>query len=315
MLVAPTALAAESSNEPAAGASETLRSYLQLQEQLHATQLALERNRQESEALAARNAEAVAARFKSIEAAVSLQRLNEMQSMQTTLQSNSRLMLIVGGSIAGVGFFVLLATGYLQWRSVNRLAEFSALIQSTRAALAAPAPSQAENQLLGVGEIAQANTKLFGALTQLEQRIHELEHSTNEKLASQTLTAGTGNTGADAAILAAANGHQDHNSLLMAKGQSLLNMEKPAEALECFEEILKADANHAEALVKKGIALEELRQTDEAIRCYDRAIESNADLTIAYLQKGGLFNRLERYEEALQCYEQALHAQEKAQHN
>ena len=315
MLVAPTALAAESSNEPAAGANETLRSYLQLQEQLHATQLALERNRQESEALAARNAEAVAARFKSIEAAVSSQRLNEMQSMQTTLQSNSRLMLIVGGSIAGVGFFVLLATGYLQWRSVNRLAEFSALIQSTRAALAAPAPSQAENQLLGVGEIAQANTKLFGALTQLEQRIHELEHSTNEKLASQTLTAGTGNTGADAAILAAANGHQDHNSLLMAKGQSLLNMEKPAEALECFEEILKADANHGEALVKKGIALEELRQTDEAIRCYDRAIESNADLTIAYLQKGGLFNRLERYEEALQCYEQALHAQEKAQHN
>ena len=187
MLVAPTALAAESSNEPAAGANETLRSYLQLQEQLHATQLALERNRQESEALAARNAEAVAARFKSIEAAVSSQRLTEMQSMQTTLQSNSRLMLIVGGSIAGVGFFVLLATGYLQWRSVNRLAEFSALIHSSRAALAAPAPSQAENQLLGVGETGQANTKLFGALTQLEQRIHELEHSTNEKLAAQKI--------------------------------------------------------------------------------------------------------------------------------
>lgn len=311
----PLIHAAESSADPQAGSNETLRSYLQLQEQLHATQLALERNRQETEALAARNAEAVAARFKSIEAAVSSQRLTEMQSMQTTLQSNNRLMLIVGGSIAGVGFFVLLATGYLQWRSVNRLAEFSALVQSTRAALAAPTQNQAEAQLLGVGETVQANTKLFGALTQLEKRIHELEHSTSDKLPSQTLTAGTGNTGTDAAILAETNGHQDHNSLLMAKGQSLLNMEKPTEALECFEEILKTDPDHAEALVKKGIVLEELRQTDEAIRCYDRAIESNADLTIAYLQKGGLFNRLERYEEALQCYEQALHAQEKAQHN
>lgn len=307
--------AAETGNEATGSSNETLRSYLQLQEQLHATQLALERNRQESEALAARNAEAVAARFKAIEAAVGTQRLAEMDSMQKTLQSNNRLMLIVGGSIASVGFFVLLATGYLQWRSVNRLAEFSTLIQSARAALAAPAQNQTEAQLLGTGETAQSNGRLFGALTQLEKRIHELEHTAHEPTQAQALTAGTGNTGADAIAHSDNGGHSDHNSLLIAKGQSLLNMEKPSEALACFEEILKAEPNHAEALVKKGIALEELRQTDEAIRCYDRAIESNADLTIAYLQKGGLFNRLERYEEALQCYEQALHAQEKAQRN
>ena len=307
--------AAEPAPEATGGSNETLRSYLQLQEQLHVTQLALERNRQETEALAARNAEAVAARFKIIEAVVGAQRLAEMDSMQKMLQSNNRLMLIVGGSIASVGFFVLLATGYLQWRSVNRLAEFSALIQSSRIALAAPAPGQAENKLLGTGETAQSNGRLFGALTQLEKRILELEHTAHPASQSQALTAGTGNTGADAGVLADANGHSDHNSLLIAKGQSLLNMDKAAEALACFEEILKAEPNHAEALVKKGITLEDLRQTDEAIRCYDRAIESNADLTIAYLQKGGLFNRLERYEEALQCYEQALHAQEKAQRN
>lgn len=314
-LAATQTNAAEPAAEASGASNETLRSYLQLQEQLHATQLALERNRQETEALAARNAEAVAARFKIIEAAVGAQRLAEMDSMQKTLQSNNRLMLIVGGSIAGVGFFVLLATGYLQWRSVNRLAEFSALIQSTRHALAAPSPSQTENQLLGTGETSQSNGRLFGALTQLEKRILELEHTAHTPAQAQALTAGTGNTGADAGAHSDAGGHSDHNSLLIAKGQSLLNMEKPAEALACFEEILKAEPNHAEALVKKGIALEDLRQTDEAIRCYDRAIESNADLTIAYLQKGGLFNRLERYEEALQCYEQALHAQEKAQRN
>lgn len=315
VLVAGQSSAVEPVTEASNTSNETLRSYLQLQEQLHATQLALERNRQETEALAARNAEAVAARFKAIEEAVGAKKMAEMDSMQKTLQSNNRLMLIVGGSIAGVGFFVLLATGYLQWRSVNRLAEFSTLVQSARAALASPAPSQTEAQLLGSGEAAQSNGRLFGALTQLEKRIHELEHTAHTPPQAQALTAGTGNTGADTIAHAEAHGHSDHNSLLIAKGQSLLNMEKPSEALTCFEEILKAEPNHAEALVKKGIALEELRQTDEAIRCYDRAIESNADLTIAYLQKGGLFNRLERYEEALQCYEQALHAQEKAQRN
>lgn len=305
--------AIESATDAANRSNETLRSYLQLQEQLHATQLALERNRVESESLAARNAEAVAARFKAIEAAVGTQRLAEMDSMQNSLQSNNRLMLVVGGSIAGVGFFVLLATGYLQWRSVTRLAEFSTLIQSTRLALASPAPNPIAPQFLGAGETTQSNGRLFGALTQLEKRILELEHTAH--IPGQAVTTATGNTGAERDGLPSDNGHADHNALLIAKGQSLLNMDKGDEALACFEEILKAEPNHAEALVKKGIALEELRQMDEAIRCYDQAIESNADLTIAYLQKGGLFNRLERYEEALQCYEQALHAQEKAQRN
>ena len=104
----------------------------------------------------------------------------------------------------------------------------------------------------------------------------------------------------------------DQSAVLLAKGQSLLNLDKPAEALACFDEILRADSTHTEALVKKGMALEQLRELDEALECYDRAIAANHDLTIAYLQKGGLFNRMERYEEALQCYEEALHAQERA---
>jgi TolA-binding protein len=307
--------AADAAPDTADGGNDTLRSSLQLQEQLHATQLALERNRQETEALAA----AVTARVKTLEEAVNLQRDSKVEAMQTRmdtlrkdLESNNRLLLIVGGGIAGVGFFVLLATGYLQWRSVNRLAEFSTLVQSARAALPAPATT-AEAQLLGAGAPAQSSGRLFGALTDLEKRIHELEHTAHASSEAKALTSGTGTSGAADSLLTE-NGAEptSHDSLLLAKGQSLLNMDKAAEALACFEEILKAEPNHGEALVKKGIALEELDQPDEAIRCYDQAIAANADLTIAYLQKGGLFNRLERYEEALQCYEQALHAQEKA---
>jgi tetratricopeptide (TPR) repeat protein len=309
LMLSPLAVtAAETNAEPVASSNEALRSYLQLQEQLHATQLALERNRLESEALAAKNAEAVAAKFRALEEEMKGQRLTELDSMQKTLQSNNRLMLIVGGSIAGVGFFVLLVTGYLQWRSVNRLAEVSAQVQGSRLALPAAGSSSAA-QLLGEGETGQANGRLFGALTQLEKRILELEHTARIAGEAKTLTASTGTNGASQHDLSP---QAAHDSVLLAKGQSLLDQDKAQEALGCFEEILKAEPHHGEALVKKGLALESLQRSDEALACYEKAIAANADLTIAYLQKGGLLNRLERYEEALQCYELALHAQEKA---
>lgn len=321
-LLAGFAANATETPEPASGSSETLRSYLQLQEQLHATQLALERNRQETEALAAKNAEAVAARFKAVEEALTTKRITEldamkssMETLERSMESNNRMLMTVAGTIASVGFVVLLLTAYLQWRSVSRLAEFTVMVQSSRAALP-PAGSATAQLLGGGGDAGRSGGRLTSALEQMERRILELEHTAHPSSempshdAAAHVTSDSKPNGATDE-----NGHHapsSHATVLLAKGQSLLDMDKPAEALDCFEEILGAEPDHAEALVKKGIALEELRRTDEALRCYDRAIAANNDLTIAYLQKGGLFNRLERYEEALQCYEQALLAQEKA---
>lgn len=281
--------------EDTIGSSDTLRSYLQLQEQLRATQLALERNRQEAEALAARNAEAVAARLQLIEAAMTAQRTRELE----VVQSSNRLLLVVAGSFAGVGFIAMLLTAYLQWRAVKRLADFAALVPAT-ARLSLPAGDN-EAKLLGAGATEQASARLFGSLTQLEKRILELEHTAQPPLAQKS-----------GATPPAESANGDHTHLLLAKGQSLLNLDKPDEALACYDEILKLEPEHPEALVKKGVALEQLRQVEDALRCYDRAIAADGSLTVAYLQKGGLFNRLERYEEALQCYEQALRSQEQA---
>lgn len=312
-LILPAFAANEAESAQTNGSSnETLRSYLQLQKQLHETQLALERNRQETEALAAKNAEAVAARFKAIEEALTTQRITELEAMKGSMEtlersmdSNNRMLMTVAGTIASVGFLVLLLTAYLQWRSVSRLAEFTAVVQSARTAL----PSgQTEARLLGEGDVTQSGARLSSALVQLEKRIYELEHTTHHSTGADALSVEPG----AAKIENGQHGHTEHGAVLLAKGQSLLDMDKASEALESFEQILQTEPNHAEALVKKGIALEELRRMDEALQCYDRAIAANGDLTIAYLQKGGLFNRLERYEEALQCYEQALHAQEKA---
>ena len=237
-----------------------------------------------------------------------------MENNNRSRESSNRMLMTVAGTIAAVGFLVLLLTGYLQWRSVSRLAEFAAMVQSTRTALPS---SAAEAHLLGAGDVTQSGGRLSSVLAQLEKRILELEHTTHPLADSRVVTAGTdGPAMAHSNGASDGNGHQEpaeHDTVLLSKGQSLLSMDKPAEALECFEEVLRAEPNHAEALVKKGMALEELRRMDEALQCYDHAIAANGDLTIAYLQKGGLFNRLERYEEALQCYEQALHAQEKAQ--
>jgi tetratricopeptide (TPR) repeat protein len=283
--------------EEPSGSNDMLRSVLQLQEQLHSTQQALERNREESERLAARNAEAVATKLQLIEQAVIAQRTAD----HTAMQSANRLMLWFAGTFAGVGFVAMVLTAYLQWRAVNRLTQFAALLPA-----AGHAPlqlsGQAESQLLGAAE--QSGNRLFGALNRLEQRIHELEHTSHAPLAEKT------SNGANATS-SAQTGPEDHITLLLAKGESLLNLDKAEEALVCYDKILAEHPDHPEALVKKGVALEQLRQMDDALLCYDRAIAADGSLTVAYLQKGGLFNRLERYEEALQCYEQALKTQEK----
>ncbi len=44
-----------------------------------------------------------------------------------------------------------------------------------------------------------------------------------------------------------------------------MSTSKVKEAVACYDEILKLNANHAEALVKKGSALEKLKQ-DELCR-------------------------------------------------
>lgn len=288
--------------------SEALRSYLQMQEQLHATQLALERNRQEAEALATKTTAALEAKLRDLEAALDRQKSAEWAAMQETVATNNRLILIVGGSIAGVGFFILLATGYLQWRSVNRLAEVSAQIQSSRPTLSLP-PGEAATVKTGLP--APTSERLFGVLSRLEQRILQLEHATAPLLVEPA------ETRSEKAGDAERNGESDaaepvdSTASLLARGQKFLTQDQPKEALVCFEAILQNEPNHGEALVKKGLAFEALQQPEEALACYDQAIAANTDLTIAYLQKGGLFNRLERYEEALECYESALQAQEK----
>ncbi len=299
-------------------AQETLRSYLQLQEQLHATSLAIERNRKEAELAASRSAEVLAERLQAIEQSLASQRTKELEAMQNT----NRIMVTVAGTFAGVGFIAMVLMAYFQWRTVNRLAEIS-IGMPAAAHVFGPSPALAalgtgsDMHLLAGGPAEQSNLRMLGAIEHLEKRIHELEHPGHP-------VSGDGNSGGNGFITTPAPGNGEtaapaaeagpevaRISLLLGKGQSMLNLDDPEGALACFDEILSLKANHTEALVKKGAALERLRKLNEAIECYDRAIAADDSMTIAWLYKGGLFNRMERFSEALECYEQALRTQEK----
>lgn len=280
---------------------------LQIQEQLHGNQLAIEQNRQEAQAAAARTANALADRMQSIEDSLAAQRGRELE----TIQSSSRMMLMVAGTFATIGFIAMLLMAYFQWRAVNRLAEISTALPALRPlglAPALPALGPGNTQPGAADAPEQSNQRLLGTIERLEKRMDELEHTAHIPL-QVPASAGNG------------NGHpplseeEAHLTMLLAKGQSLLNLDQAQDALACFEEALALHPDHAEALVKKGTALERLQKLDEAIDCYDQAIAADGSMTVAYLHKGGLFNRLERFNEALQCYEQALRTQEKQADN
>ena len=289
---------------------DALRAYLQLQEQLHATQLAIERNRKEADAAATENARHFTSRLQGIEQALAKQRAQELEVMQ----SSNRAMLFVAGLFAALGFLAILFMAYFQWRTVCRLTEISATLPTAHTlgmGLPPAALGAGDGHVVSVGPAEQSNQRLLGALEQLEKRIHELEHLPQPSLAELTSAPvpGVPSDGESAEALAA-DSESARIAMLLGKGQSLLNLEKPEEALACFDEALAINDQHAEALVKKGAALEKMRKAEEAIACYDRAIAADSALTVAYLYKAGLFNQMERFDEALQCYEKALHTHE-----
>jgi hypothetical protein len=167
-------LGAESGPPPPPAAShlgetnspELLQACWQLQEQLRAALLAIEQNRQETKEAAAQNAEALSKGLQGIQQAFSAQRAQDLEAMQRS----NKVMLIVVGTFAAIGFLTLLMTTYFQWRMSKGLAKISAALPtalglgpgSAAAALAPAKPS---------------NVRLLGAIEHSEKRSHELEPS------------------------------------------------------------------------------------------------------------------------------------------
>src|ERR1019366_4271493 len=116
--------AAANSADSNAGSEESLRAYLQLQEQIHEALLAIERNRQQSEDASARTSKALTDRLETIEQSLNSQRTNELDAVQHA----NHTMVIVVSSFAALGCLAVLLAAYFQWRAVNRFTSLSSAL-------------------------------------------------------------------------------------------------------------------------------------------------------------------------------------------
>ena len=250
--------------------------YLQIQEQLHATRMAIEDGRMVAADEAKKNAEAIAARLEALEQSVAAQRNTDAESARKAQQFT--LLLAGAFGLAGLGLVALLF--YFQWRAFSQLAQISAQHN------AAIANAGAVHQLAAPGRaaVANSNSRLLDVVGQLERKIIELENGSS--------------------LLAEAAGAKTFD--LLDQGQALLDAGQPQKALEIFDRMLAMQPDHAEALLKKSAALEKLGRLPEALGACDRAIARDSGFTLAFLQKGGLLNKLNRHDEALNCFEQVL---------
>lgn len=306
---------------------ELLHSYVLLREQLHATQLAVEQNRQETKEAATQNAETLAKGLQSMQETLSAERARELEAMQSSsqaMQRSNKVMLLVVGTFAIMGFLTMLIMTYFQWRTSSSLAAISAAWPATLGlgpGSEVHALGPGDSRRVQRGAVKQSNLRLLTAIEQLEKRVHVLGQRARADLLPGERTNSSGGNGESGAP---SNNHSAARSAelagtdepariaeLLSQGHSMLDVDNPEAALACFDEVLALEPDHSEALVKKGAALERLHKLNEAIECYDHAIAVDDTMTIAYLHKGGLCNRLERFKEALECYEKALRTHEK----
>jgi tetratricopeptide (TPR) repeat protein len=301
----PDAVAPPTETQSLTNALDLARLSLLLQEQLHTTQQAIERNRQESEAAAARNAELLVGRLSAIQESWEQQRTRDLDAISASLvaaQTSDHQILKFAMGFAGVGLVAFLLTALSQWRTAHRLGEIAAALPVGNAlgvGRLVAALRANDSQLATLDATQQSSSRMIGAIERLEKRIGELENLVPARVAGPDATA-------DGKASDEASGSQI--DVLLGKGQSLLNLGQFDEALASFDEALALEADHTEALLKRGTALEKLDRLDEALASYDRAIAADDALTLA----GSLFNRMARFNEALACYEQALKTQGKA---
>lgn len=147
-----------------------LHAYLQLQDQLRATQLAIEQNRQEAKAAAAQNGEALSKGLQAIQQAFSAQRAQDLEAKQ----SSNKVMLLVVGAFAALGLLTMFMISYFQWCMSKGLAEMSAALRTALEFEPGSAPA--------VAPAEQSTLRLLGTIEQLEKRTHELEQSSNPAL-------------------------------------------------------------------------------------------------------------------------------------
>jgi YVTN family beta-propeller protein len=90
------------------------------------------------------------------------------------------------------------------------------------------------------------------------------------------------------------------------RGLSLTNLGKYEEALKSYDKVLELDPDSIYARNSKGSALNYLGKYEEAVKSYDKVLELDPNNTDAWYNRGLSLTNLGKYEEALKSYDKVL---------
>jgi predicted O-linked N-acetylglucosamine transferase (SPINDLY family) len=92
------------------------------------------------------------------------------------------------------------------------------------------------------------------------------------------------------------------------QGCTLLGLNKPADALACFEQALSIAPYFVEALTNRGALLLTLKKHEKALQSLDAALAINPSMVEAWNNRGNALSELGRYDEAVASYDKVLAA-------
>jgi hypothetical protein len=213
--LAARSLAADT-NSISTNADAVANGYLQIQAQLHDTQMALEKSREE----ARQSAADTTARIQALEQAIAARHAADLE----VAQKNQQSMFMLAGALGLTVLAAVLFMAYLQWRSVARLVEIASRPGT------ALVSAGAVHQLAAPGRAAVevSNARLLDIVGSLEKKILELESGGR--------------------LLAEPAAKSDP----LAEGQAFLDTNEPKKALDCFENFLAAQPQKGLGAGKAG---------------------------------------------------------------
>jgi len=115
---------------------------------------------------------------------------------------------------------------------------------------------------------------------------------------------------AAASFARALSDHPSSAEAFYGLGSSYLNLQKTAEARDCFERATKLRANYPDTLANAwnnlGLLATREGHTEEAVKCFQQALRSSPDHLIALNNLGNAYRVLKNWDEARKAFERAL---------
>ena len=90
------------------------------------------------------------------------------------------------------------------------------------------------------------------------------------------------------------------------KGNILLSLDHPIEAIEAYKRAIKLTPNYAEAHSNLGNGFQVIGDYSQAIECYQRALKMEPSNLDFKLNLGNAYSRMNSYEKATQIYEEII---------